>query len=74
MARCAREISRQLWRPIIQTEGIPFAILCSLMRDLDAWRTEHLNNVGVNGNSSGWDFLAAVAACEFECCSWFYVA
>ncbi|KIJ53438.1 hypothetical protein M422DRAFT_154794 [Sphaerobolus stellatus SS14] len=64
MARSAREMSRQLWRPIIQIEGIPYSVLCSIMRDFDAWRLEYLSKVGVPGpNTGNWDFLAAVAAC-----------
>lgn len=64
MARCAREMSRQLWRPIIQTEGIPFDVLCAIIRQFNAWRTEYLDKVGVPGVQVNWDFLAAVAACK----------
>ena len=64
MARCAREMSRQLWRPIIHAEGIPFDVLCALLGQFNAWRNEYLDKVGVPGPQVNWDFLAAVAACK----------
>lgn len=64
MARCSRELSRQLWRPIIHAEGIPFDVLCALIAQFNAWRTEYLDKVGVPGSQVNWDFLAAVAACK----------
>ncbi|KAF8521063.1 hypothetical protein JB92DRAFT_2892772 [Gautieria morchelliformis] len=63
MARCAREMSRQLWRPIIRAEGIPFDVLCALISQFNTWRSEYLDKVGVPGTQVNWDFLAAVAAC-----------
>jgi hypothetical protein len=66
MARIAREMSRQLWRPIIQTEGVPYGVLCTLIRELHTWRSDYLTKVGVPGTSTKWDFLAAVAACEIS--------
>lgn len=64
MARCARELSRKLWRPIIHAEGIPFDVLCALIDQFNTWRSEYLDKVGVPGSQVNWDFLAAVAACK----------
>ncbi|KAF8587579.1 hypothetical protein K439DRAFT_1630576 [Ramaria rubella] len=71
MARCAREMSRQLWRPVVYTEGIPLDVLCALMRELNVWRADNLDKVGVPGpgsqiSQSNWDFLAAVSACGHD--------
>ncbi|KAF8527530.1 hypothetical protein BU17DRAFT_39547 [Hysterangium stoloniferum] len=66
MARCAREMSRQLWRPCVHAEGIPFTVLLSLIREFNTWRIDHLEKVGVPGTQVNWDFLAAVAACGHD--------
>jgi hypothetical protein len=64
MARCSRELSRQLWRPAIHAEGIPFNVLCALIGKFRTWQAEYLGKVGVPASQVDWDFLAAVAACK----------
>lgn len=63
IARCAREMSRQLWRPAAQTEGISHNVIRRLMHSIYEWQAEHLDKVGVPSSQVNWDFLAAVNAC-----------
>lgn len=45
--------------------GVPVAALRSLFKQLRDWKTTHLHQVGVPADSTaGWDFLAAISACE----------
>ncbi|KAH9841824.1 uncharacterized protein C8Q71DRAFT_854180 [Rhodofomes roseus] len=65
LARISRQMSRQLWRPATESDGIPFDILNNFMNLLNDWREEYLHHVGVPNNfDSGWDFVSAVTACE----------
>ena len=60
-------MSRQLWRPTIESDGIPFDVLCSIVTNLNEWRDEHLPRVGVPSNfESEWDFVSAVSACASD--------
>lgn len=57
-------MSRQLWRPASQSEGIPHKVLRDLMTDLDDWREKYLPQVGVPSNfAAEWDFISAISAC-----------
>lgn len=59
-------MSKQLWRPTTESDGIPFDVLCSIMQNLNDWRDEHLPRVGVPSDfESEWDFVSAVSACKF---------
>ena len=65
LARIARQMSRQLWRPATESDGIPLEVLTTFMEQLSEWRDEHLNRVGVPTNMKAeWDFVSAVTACE----------
>ncbi len=65
LARIARQMSRQLWRPATESDGIPFDVLTNYMNLLNEWRDEHLQHVGVPSNfEAEWDFVSAVTACE----------
>ena len=67
MACVIREMSRQLWRPNVEAEGIPFQILVRLVRPLHQWRDDFLVHVGVPSNfQADWDFVAAVSACTSD--------
>jgi hypothetical protein len=67
MARVIREMSRQLWRPSIEADGIPFQALLRLVRPLHQWRDDFLVHVGVPSNfQADWDFVAAVSACTSD--------
>ncbi|TFY60159.1 hypothetical protein EVJ58_g5325 [Rhodofomes roseus] len=67
LARISRQMSRQLWRPATESDGIPFDILNNFMNLLNDWREEYLHHVGVPNNfDSGWDFVSAVTACASD--------
>jgi hypothetical protein len=67
MARVIREMSRQLWRPSIEADGITFQSLLQLVRPLHQWRDDFLVHVGVPSNfQADWDFVAAVSACTSD--------
>ena len=52
-------MSRQLWRPGTECDGVPFDTLCTFARSLTEWRDEYLNQVGVPSNFEGeWDFVS----------------
>ena len=64
LARIARQMSRQLWRPATESDGIPLDVLVNLVSLLNEWRDEHLQRVGVPSNfAAEWDFVSAVTAC-----------
>ena len=59
LARTARQMSRQLWRPATECDGVSFDTLCTFARSLTEWRDEYLNQVGVPSNFEGeWDFVS----------------
>ena len=63
LARIARQMSRQLWRPATESDGIPLDVLVNLVSLLNEWRDEHLQRVGVPSNfAAEWDFVSAVSA------------
>lgn len=67
LARTARHMSRQLWRPTTESEGLPFELLTSFVNDLTAWRGQYLPLVGVPSNFDGeWDFVSAVSSCASD--------
>ena len=52
-------MSRQLWRPATDSDGISFDNLCNFANALTEWRDEFLNLVGVPSNFEGeWDFVS----------------
>jgi len=65
LARTARNMSRQLWRPSTDSDGIPFETLCTFITALSDWRDQYLTLVGVPNNFEGeWDFVS-VSAFEY---------
>uniref|UniRef100_A0A8H8CMA0 Zn(2)-C6 fungal-type domain-containing protein n=1 Tax=Psilocybe cubensis TaxID=181762 RepID=A0A8H8CMA0_PSICU len=67
LARTARQMSRQLWRPATDSDGISFENLCTFAKALTEWREEYLNLVGVPSNFEGeWDFVSAVSSCASD--------
>ncbi|KAF8194249.1 hypothetical protein BJ912DRAFT_1021497 [Pholiota molesta] len=67
LARTARHMSRQLWRPATDSDGISFDNLCTFANALTEWRDEFLNLVGVPSNFEGeWDFVSAVSSCASD--------
>ncbi|KAI0771178.1 hypothetical protein BD413DRAFT_551633 [Trametes elegans] len=67
LARIARQMSRQLWRPATESDGVPVEVLTETMNLLNDWRDEHLQHVGVPTNfEAEWDFVSAVTACASD--------
>ncbi|KAF8073810.1 hypothetical protein FPV67DRAFT_1479374 [Lyophyllum atratum] len=66
LARTARSMS-QLWKPLTDSEGIPFETLTSFTVALTQWREKYLTLVGVPSNFKGdWDFVSAVSSCASD--------
>lgn len=52
-------MSRQLWKPVTDAEGIPLETLYGFTLELSAWREKYLSTVGVPSNFKGeWDFVS----------------
>lgn len=52
-------MSRQLWRPSTDADGVTFESLSGFMQELVSWRDDFLNLVGVPSNFEGeWDFVS----------------
>ncbi|KAJ7645457.1 hypothetical protein DFH06DRAFT_1211392 [Mycena polygramma] len=67
LARVARQMSRNLWRPVTDSDGVSFDVLYMLTTALSAWRDEYLTVVGVPSNFEGeWDFVSAVSSCASD--------
>ncbi|KAF8208834.1 hypothetical protein K438DRAFT_1812973 [Mycena galopus ATCC 62051] len=67
LARVARQMSRNLWRPVTDADGVPFDVLYMLTTALSVWRDEYLTVVGVPSNFEGeWDFVSAVSSCASD--------
>ncbi|KAJ2913923.1 hypothetical protein MD484_g6506, partial [Candolleomyces efflorescens] len=67
LARTARQMSRQLWKPSVDSDGVPFETLLTFSNLLSEWRDEYLSSVGVPANYSGtWDFVSAVSSCASD--------
>ncbi|CDO68260.1 hypothetical protein BN946_scf184842.g23 [Trametes cinnabarina] len=67
LARIARQMARQLWRPATESDGIPADVLTTIMEMLNDWRDEYLQHVGVPTTfPEAWDFVSAVTACASD--------
>lgn len=67
LARTARQMSKQLWKPSTDADGIPFETLNHFIASLVEWREKYLNLVGVPNNYDGeWDFVSAVSSCASD--------
>ena len=52
-------MSRHLWKPATESDGVPYDVLCSFSQDLVQWKEEFLHLVGVpNGFAGEWDFVS----------------
>ncbi|KIL53772.1 hypothetical protein M378DRAFT_19584 [Amanita muscaria Koide BX008] len=59
LARTARKMSRHLWKPIVESDGIAYDILCTFSQELTQWRNDYLQLVGIqNGSVGDWDFVS----------------
>ncbi|KAM6489046.1 hypothetical protein JOM56_015458 [Amanita muscaria] len=67
LARTARKMSRHLWKPIVESDGIAYGILCTFSQELTQWRNDYLQLVGIqNGSVGDWDFVSAVSCCASD--------
>lgn len=63
LARIARQMSRQLWRPATESDGIPLEVILTFMTQLQEWKDEHFAQVGMPANfNPESDFVSAVTA------------
>ncbi|KAK7690393.1 hypothetical protein QCA50_007051 [Cerrena zonata] len=67
LARMSRQMSRYLWRPATESDGVPVQTVWGFMNSLDEWKDQYLNQVGVPPNfPSDWDFISCVTACASD--------
>jgi len=67
LARIARQIARQLWRPATDSDGMNADVVNNFITALDEWRGQYLPKVGVPSNfAAEWDFVSAVSACASD--------
>lgn len=51
-------MSRALWKPATDADGVPFEVLTTFSAALSQWRDKYLRVVGVPSNENGtWDFV-----------------
>ncbi|KAF9267517.1 hypothetical protein L218DRAFT_955389 [Marasmius fiardii PR-910] len=61
LARTARHMSRALWRPATDSDGIPLETLTAFYKALRDWRSEFLEQVTVHMNEYSGDFVTTVS-------------
>ncbi|KAG8809488.1 hypothetical protein FRC17_003423, partial [Serendipita sp. 399] len=67
LANVARKLAKDLSKPNVTTFGMPLQVLKRCMENLQAWKEQYLQLVGVPDNyQANWDFAAAVAACTCD--------
>jgi hypothetical protein len=67
LARISRHMSKNLWIPTIDSDGVPVEVLRGIMQQLNEWRAQFLPHVGVPTDfSAEWDFVSAVSACASD--------
>lgn len=56
-------MSRSLWKPATDADGVPFEVLTHFSTALSEWRDHYLQVVGVPSNENGsWDFVTVGGA------------
>ena len=51
-------MSRQLWKPVTESDGIPYEVALHFSTAFSEWREAYLSIVGVPSNFEGeWDFV-----------------
>ncbi|KAI0301161.1 hypothetical protein B0F90DRAFT_1911917 [Multifurca ochricompacta] len=67
LARISRHMSKNLWIPTTDSEGVPVEVLRGIMHQLNEWRVQYLPRVGVPTDfAAEWDFVSAVSACASD--------
>ena len=66
LARIARQMARQLWRPATDSDGMNADVVGNFTTALVDWREQYLPKVAVPSNfEADWDFVSVVSACKF---------
>lgn len=68
-------MSRLLWRPSTDSDGIPFETLCTFVNAFLDWREQYLRLVGVSTNfEREWDFVSvSLILGRFRCLGWLMI-
>ncbi|KAH9038222.1 hypothetical protein EDB85DRAFT_1934135 [Lactarius pseudohatsudake] len=67
LARISRHMSKNLWIPTTDSDGVPVEVLRGIMQQLNEWRAQYLPRVGVPTDfDAEWDFVSAVSACASD--------
>lgn len=67
LARIARQIARNFWKPVVESDGASLESIRSLMEALYHWKAMYLAKVGVPSNfQAEWDFISAISACASD--------
>ncbi|KAI9465043.1 hypothetical protein BJY52DRAFT_1114446 [Lactarius psammicola] len=67
LARISRHMSKNLWIPTTDSDGVPIEVLRGIMQQLNEWRAQYLPRVGVPADfDEEWDFVSAVSACASD--------
>jgi hypothetical protein len=60
-------MSKNLWIPTTDAEGVPVEVLRLIIQQLNDWRSQYLPRVGVPTDfAAEWDFVSAVSACASD--------
>jgi hypothetical protein len=60
-------MSKNLWIPTTDSDGVPVEVLRGIMHQLNEWRAQYLPRVGVPTDfAAEWDFVSAVSACASD--------
>ena len=60
-------MSKNLWIPTTDSDGVPVDVLRGIMQQLNEWRAQYLPRVGVPADfNAEWDFVSAVSACASD--------
>jgi hypothetical protein len=60
-------MSKNLWIPTTDSDGVPVEFLRGLSHQLNDWRAQYLPRVGVPTDfAAEWDFVSAVSACASD--------
>ncbi|KAF8490785.1 hypothetical protein F5888DRAFT_1620637 [Russula emetica] len=67
LARISRHMSKNLWIPTTDSDGVPVEVLRGITHQLNDWRAQYLPRVGVPTDfAAEWDFVSAVSACASD--------
>lgn len=60
-------MSKNLWIPTTDSDGVPVEFLRGISHQLNDWRSQYLPRVGVPTDfAAEWDFVSAVSACASD--------